>query len=177
MSSRLSRSQDRVFVGILTVMFILFGLATPGTAKCLNISFNVNLPDLGTLKLADGTYVIAKASTALGPFEARVTLRGGTVTSREFSLNGRLLKEVSEAMFKETTKSCAQKAALTPTEWLAKTGHGILDWLFPTAEADSYYFRKCGGGSWVFKTVECFEGGGCWGTITVGGRLCGYFAV
>src|SRR5690348_4113005 len=70
----------------------------------------LDIPNLSTLSLPDGHHTIASAETGHGRLEARVTVRGKSVSAPEFFLSNRRMGDVPEAKLPKRIRACFRRA-------------------------------------------------------------------
>jgi len=136
MRSQNQAVQRREVLRVLPLLVLVMALAVPAVADCVNQGFNLDIPDTNTLKLPDGSHVIAAVGTPFGKLEARVTVRSKVVSEPQFYLGGKLLKPVQESQLSVAARRCLQKRAeLSPASQLANALRSIAGAIVPTVHA------------------------------------------
>jgi hypothetical protein len=116
------------------------------------------LPDLNVLKLKDGEHVVGMLETEAGKLEARVSVKGGSVSDPDYYLSGKKLTETPDSKIPKPVRACLTKSQRSSASesWFATVPNLIV----PPAEAA----KRC-----IARVV----GSGCDDTICCARACCG----
>lgn len=150
---------------------LLMAMATSASAECVNLSYEMNVPEARDLKLNDGDHRISEVDTRFGKLEARVNVKGAVASPARFYLAGKPMKLVKDPKeLPAEAQKCLKSAAVSWERKVADAAQWLADVLVPPAHAAVYKFKVVytyctqGGCSYV---LECSSGG----------RWCGYYVV
>jgi hypothetical protein len=131
-----NRSTHTSLLLILALACFTLAAAVPPVDRCK--AHKLEIPDPGTLKLADGEHVIASVDTENGKFEARVSVKNKVASKPRFYIGGKLLNPARESEIPKEFRDClkeAQRSASASRSPLENPAHGALAWLPPAASA------------------------------------------
>lgn len=170
--SRLTTRRPTQVVLALSSVCLLMAIATSAGAECVNLSYEMNVPDAKTLKLNDGEHKLAEVDTKFGKLEARVKVRDAVASPARYYLGGKPLKPIKDP-HKELpaeAQRCLQSAAVSWQRLVVGAARWLADTLVPPAHAAVYTFKVvytyCTKGECAY-VLECNSGG----------RFCGYYVV
>ena len=130
-------------LGVLSVCCVA-AVAVTYAADCRLVEMNV--PDPEAMSLKDGEHVIASVASRGGKIEARVVVKGNTISANQYYLAGKPMRTTPQEKIPTDIRECLgiKKAAATVApNWLASAALALRDWVEPPLDARVRCTVKC----------------------------------